>query len=177
MTRRPPVNVSQAALLASLAAPAALGPRGLAEARAAAAAAAAGAGPEGPGRALRPVLGHVDVELASLELVLVELLDALLGFFLVRELDEGETSRPAGVAVGRQIDVNDLPGFCEQVGELALGRVVTQVSDKYLGWNGLVSFWLELMEGRRADLGPLFRAPAPRSAAAGPGEATALGRV
>ena len=62
-------------------------------------------------RAFRAVLGKIDVELATVDFVLVELFDALRGFVRFRELDESEPSRPPSVAVGRQVDVNDLPSF------------------------------------------------------------------
>jgi hypothetical protein len=68
--------------------------------------------------------------------VVVELLDGRFGLLLSGELDEGEAARPAGGAVGGEVDVDYLAGFGEQLAELVLGGVETEIADEDLGADG-----------------------------------------
>ena len=97
--------------------------------------ATAATAPEGgrTGWPLRSVRGLIDAQGATLELVTVELLDRLLRLGIARELDECETTRFArGPIVGHE-DVDQLSTLSEELLELILRRLETQVSDKQLG--------------------------------------------
>ena len=63
----------------------------------------------------------------------VEFLDAGCGLVFVRELDESKSPRTAGAAVGGQVDIDDLPGFGQDFGEIGLGGVVAEITYKDFG--------------------------------------------
>lgn len=48
----------------------------------------------------------------------------------VSELDKGEASRPSGVPIQRQKDLDDLAGFGKDRFQLVLSSVVTEVSNE-----------------------------------------------
>jgi hypothetical protein len=50
-----------------------------------------------------------------------------LGLLLARELDEGESARPAGGAVDGNRDVDDVSGSSQDALQCLLGRVVGKV--------------------------------------------------
>ena len=52
------------------------------------------------------------------------------------ELDERESARPAGLAIGRQVHVDDAPRFGEQRRQLLLGGAEIQIAYKNLRRNG-----------------------------------------
>ena len=49
---------------------------------------------------------------------------------LVSELDKGKASRPSGVPIQRQKDLDDLAGFGKDRFQLVLSGVVTEVSNE-----------------------------------------------
>ena len=85
------------------------------------------AGSRSAERTARAILGHVHAQRTALEVLAVELADGLLRLLLVRELDEREAARPAGGAIDRNGDVDDVAGCSEDALQLMLGRVVGKV--------------------------------------------------
>jgi hypothetical protein len=65
-----------------------------------------------------------------------------LGFGSV--LDEGEAARPAGFAIGTNVDANDASCRGEKVRELLLGRAEAQIADKNLGRNNYL-LWVRVL--------------------------------
>ena len=60
-----------------------------------------------PGRARGPVLGRIDRQTSSLDLAIVKELDRRGRLGLGGELDEREPSGPPGLAIRRQVDLDD----------------------------------------------------------------------
>lgn len=78
-----------------------------------------------------PILSLRDPKAPAFELLAVELLDGVADCRLFGELHEGEAARATGVAICGQKHLHHLADFRKQRLELALGRFVAQVSDKY----------------------------------------------
>ncbi len=78
----------------------------------------------------RTRFGLGDPEVPAIQLVAVELLDGFGCRRLVCQLDEGEPSWAASTAIGGKKHLDDLAHFREQGFELALGRFVTEISNK-----------------------------------------------
>ena len=81
------------------------------------------------GRALA-ILGLRDAEIPAVELVAVKPLDGARGRRIVRESDKGKASRLTGNPVYRQKDLDNLSHLRKKAGELALGRIIIEISDK-----------------------------------------------
>jgi hypothetical protein len=80
-----------------------------------------------------PLGGLVHAELASAELLAVELLDRRLCLRRGGELDEGHAAGAPGGTVKQDEDVDHLACFRKQGLDLLAGRIETQISDKYFG--------------------------------------------
>src|SRR6185295_8420112 len=97
--------------------------------------ASASATPATAGKSARsagsPVFGFGHPDLAPFQLMAFELLDRGGRLRVVAELDEGESSRPAGGAVGGEENFDHLADLGKQRLEIALGRVVTEVADEH----------------------------------------------
>ena len=91
-------------------------------------------GSRGPGRT-PPLLGLVNLQRPSVELLTVEGFDGLGGFLGARVLDEGEAAGSAGRSVAGHVYVHDLSGFGEQARQVGLGGLVVQVANENLCWN------------------------------------------
>jgi hypothetical protein len=83
----------------------------------------------------RSVLGDVDAERSTTEILAVELLDRRIGLGVVRELDEGDPARTARLAVDRQVDVDDLSRRRQELRQVVLGGLVAEVADENSGRN------------------------------------------
>lgn len=82
------------------------------------------------GGSRRTRFGFGDPKVSAIQLVAIELLDGLGGCRRVRQLDEGESPRTAGTAIGGKKHLDDLAHFREQCLKLALGRFVTEIPNK-----------------------------------------------
>ena len=78
----------------------------------------------------RTILGLGDANIPAVELLTIEFLDGFCNRCLVRERDEGETSRATGDPVNRQKHLGNVSHLRKEAGEFALGGVKTEVSDK-----------------------------------------------
>jgi hypothetical protein len=78
----------------------------------------------------RAILGLGDTNIPAVELLTIEFLDSFCNRLLVRERDEGETSRATGDPVNRQKHLGNVSHLCKEAGEFALGSIKTEVSDK-----------------------------------------------
>ncbi len=78
----------------------------------------------------RAILGLGDTNIPSVELLAIEFFDSFCNRLLVRERDEGETSRATGDPVNRQEHLGNVSHLRKEAGEFALGSIKTEVSDK-----------------------------------------------
>ncbi len=78
----------------------------------------------------RAILGLSHTNIPAVELFTIEFLDGFCDRRLVRERDEGETSRATGDPVNRQKHLGNVSHLCKEAGEFALGTIKTEVSDK-----------------------------------------------
>src|SRR5690606_14179202 len=74
--------------------------------------------------------GGVDPQWPAAELVAVEAFDRCLRSFGVGKLDERESARPPGRAIGGEEDLRDGPGLREQLHEVVLGGRKLEVADE-----------------------------------------------
>jgi hypothetical protein len=91
--------------------------------------------PESAG-APRAILGQVDTERTAIELLTVEALDHRGRLGVARELDEGEPARATGLPIGGKGDVEDRPGWGQELLEALLGGLEAQITDEDFGGNG-----------------------------------------
>ncbi len=78
----------------------------------------------------RAILGFGDTNIPAVELLTIEFLDSFCNRWLVRERDEGETSRATGDPVNRQKHLGNVSHLRKEAGKFALGSIKTEVSDK-----------------------------------------------
>ena len=78
----------------------------------------------------------VDVQPPPADLAVVEASDRLGRFARLRELHEGETARPPGLAIGGQVYVHDASGFTEQRRQLLFRGAEVEIAYKDLRRNG-----------------------------------------
>ena len=86
------------------------------------------------------VVGAVDSQLATCELVVVELVYRRLGFLIGGELDKSEATRTTGCAIVGQVDVTYCTGCREQLLKFFFGTLESKVADKYFAGNGATPF-------------------------------------
>ena len=67
--------------------------------------------------------------------------DRLRRLGLVAKLDEGEPPRAAGLAIRRQVDLDDAAGFGQKLREGIGSGSEVQISDEDAGWNGWSPPW------------------------------------
>jgi len=87
--------------------------------------------------ALVLLLGATDVELLAVELVAVQLLDGLGGGLVSGEVDETETTALAGLSLAGKGGGSDITVLGEELAELVVGDVGTDVLDVDVGEVGL----------------------------------------
>jgi hypothetical protein len=90
----------------------------------------------GTGGPPRPLLGGVDVEATTTDVALIEEANRFRRLLLRRERREREPARSACHSIGRDVHIDNLARFRENLGQLLLRRGVAQVPDKNLGRNG-----------------------------------------
>jgi hypothetical protein len=90
----------------------------------------------GTGRPPRPLLGLVHVEATATHVALIEEADRFRRLLLRRERREREPARSARHSIGRDVHIDNLARFRENLRQLLLRRGVAQVPDKNLGRNG-----------------------------------------
>ena len=75
-------------------------------------------------------LGLVDLDRAAFQILSVKLLDGALGFSARAHLDEAEAARLAGVTVGDDCDGIALTGLREEILEILVVDVETEIADE-----------------------------------------------
>ena len=88
------------------------------------------------GRARGPVLGGVDREPSSIDLAVVKELDRRGGLGLGGELNEREPPGPPGLAIRRQVDLDDVARLGQERGQRVGGGAEGEVPDEDTGSDG-----------------------------------------
>ena len=83
--------------------------------------------PHGRPRAIR---GLRNSEISAVELLTIKARDSVCNSRVVRESDESKPSWLAGDPINRQKDLDNLSHLRKEAGELALGRIIIEISDK-----------------------------------------------
>jgi hypothetical protein len=81
------------------------------------------------------IVGVVHTQATTAEVVTVEAADRIRCLRVASVLDESESARPAGFAIGADVDADDTSSRSEKLRELLLGRGEAQIADENLGRN------------------------------------------